>query len=119
MLASKNQDLVEDAHRYDSDIPVIIAGDFNFDLSVKGVVETFQMPFNHGKSRPTTTQSGVNNGRAVDWIVFRGPAEDATLEVHDGVRASDHYPLSLILKLNSASRTHEEKLERLPSVRSA
>ena len=99
LRASQLRDLVDDADRYATDVPVLIAGDFNFDLSRKGVVEPFQIPFNHGKFRPTTTQSRFDSGRAVDWILFRGPLEDATPEVHDRVRASDHYPLSLILKL--------------------
>ena len=99
LRASQLRDLVDDADRYASDVPVLIAGDFNFDLSRKGVVESFHIPFNHGKFRPTTTQSRFDSGRAVDWILFRGPLEDATPEVHDRVRASDHYPLSLILKL--------------------
>ena len=110
LRASQLRDLVDDTDRYGSDVPVLIAGDFNFDLSRMGVVESFQMPFNRGKSHPTTTQSRFDSGRAVDWIVFRGPVEDAVPEVHDRVRASDHYPLSLILKLKEVSRTHEKKI---------
>ena len=99
LRASQMQDMVDDADRYGLDVPVVIAGDFNFDLSQKGVAEPFQIPFNHGKSQPTTTRSRFDSGRVVDWILFRGPLEDATPELHDRVRASDHYPLSLILKL--------------------
>lgn len=98
LRSNQLEELFEDADRYGSDVPLLIAGDFNFDLSRKAVVEPFQSPFNHGKFRPTAAQSRFGRGQAVDWILVRGSLEDATPELHDCVRASDHYPLSLVLK---------------------
>ena len=95
-------EIIDDVQQYDSEVPVLIAGDFNFDLSRPPATSAlaaapFNNPMNHGNVRPTTTGSRLGRARAIDWILTRGPLEVAEPRLHDSVRASDHYPLSLTL----------------------
>ena len=103
-------EVLDDVNRCGSDAPVIIGGDFNFDLSeepatsllagASRVGAPFENPFDNGNLRATTTRSRLGRARAIDWILSRGPLGSAQAELHDSVRASDHYPLSLVLKSN-------------------
>jgi endonuclease/exonuclease/phosphatase family metal-dependent hydrolase len=95
-------EILQDMQRYDSAVPIIVAGDFNFDLSQEPaasllVGSLFNRPFQRGSARPTTTPSPLGRARTVDWILTRGPLACAGAELHDSVLASDHYPLSLTL----------------------
>ena len=67
--------------------PVIIGGDFNFDLSeepatsllagASRVGAPFENPFDNGNLRATTTRSRLGRARAIDWILIRGPLGSA------------------------------------------
>jgi len=104
LRCSQLAEIFDDAHQYGSDVPVVVAGDFNFDLSRKMATliiggEPFNNHFDNGNVRPTTPRSRLGRARAVDWILSRGPLDHAEVELHQSVCASDHYPLSLVLKL--------------------
>lgn len=92
---------LDDAQQYDAKVPIVLAGDFNLDLS-EGAGATalsqaqFQDAFvNH--HQPTTPHSLLEEGRIIDWIFRRGPDRSSDPKVHRSVRASDHYPLSITL----------------------
>jgi len=96
-------EILEDARQYSSDVPIVMAGDFNFDLSQRPGASligrgAFDNPFSLGTVRPTTSPSRLGPGRIVDWILLRGPLEYTDPVLHDSVPSSDHYPLSVILK---------------------
>ena len=96
-------EIFDDAHQYGSDVPAVAAGDFNFDLRQEPAASAiasgaFNNTLHNGNVRPTTTQSRLGRARAVDWILTRGPLDYAEVELHRSVRASDHYPLSLVIK---------------------
>jgi len=98
-------EILDDVQQYSPDVPIVIAGDFNFDLSQRPGASLlarsrFDNPFSLGKVRPTTNGSRIRRGRMVDWILLRGPLGYADLRLHELQRSSDHYPLSLILKSN-------------------
>lgn len=111
-LESRNSDdlrraqlseLLADARRYDEHMPVILAGDFNFDLtetSAAGGIEEmrFENPFNHGGAQTTVRSFGREV--AIDWILTRGPLHATAARVDTAVCASDHYPLFLTLRLS-------------------
>jgi len=83
-------------------VPIIVAGDFNFDLSRQPAasllaVSPLNSPFQSGTVRPTTTRSRLGRARTIDWILIRGPLACVGVELHDFVLASDHYPVSLTL----------------------
>ena len=98
-------EILDDVHQYHSDVPVVIAGDFNLDLSrepLASMIENvmFNNPFKNVEIRKTTTRSPLGRARAIDWILVRGRLNCAAPEVHDSVRASDHYALSITFLCN-------------------
>lgn len=99
---SQLAELLNDTRQYDSNNQLLVAGDFNFDLtadSKSSVVHQagFKNPF-AAVGLPTIPRS-LQGRRAIDWILIRGDAKTWSPEVHDSVAASDHYPLSLTLRL--------------------
>jgi endonuclease/exonuclease/phosphatase family metal-dependent hydrolase len=102
---SQLAEVLNDALQYGLDVPVIVAGDFNFDLTARcnGYVvghRQFHNPF--ASLGLHTTQSGWFARRSViDWILTRGPFTPMSPQVHGSVSASDHYPLSLTLELQA------------------
>ncbi len=101
-------ELLDDAKRYGPDVPVLAAGDFNFDVSGGEAAVAlneagFLNPFATLRKPTTTTKSvwGSAHGRIIDWILIRGPLVGSNPQVHSSVEASDHYPLSLTVRCSS------------------
>jgi endonuclease/exonuclease/phosphatase family metal-dependent hydrolase len=94
------KEVLIDAQCLGQKVPVILAGDLNFDVSSADVAAPicqakFFSPFSR-KGLPTTTpRSLFPAGRAIDWFFTRGPLQAQQPAVHGAVRASDHYPLSV------------------------
>ena len=102
LRCSQLVEIIQDAQRYDSAVPIIVAGDFNFDLSQPPAAalladSPLDSPFQSGSVRPTTTGSRLGSARTIDWILTRGPLTSLGAELDDSVLASDHYPMSLTL----------------------
>ena len=96
------QEFLEDASQFSSEVPIIAAGDFNFDISQGIAASTvsraqFLNPFNSRSAPTVTTSRHFASGRAIDWILTRGPFLVRDQKVHTSVDASDHFPLSLTL----------------------
>ncbi len=96
-------EVFEDARRYDSDTTVIAAGDFNLDVNgsaVSAVISDmgFHNPF-HSEHGRTTPNHHFGRKAAIDWILVKGALNSASAQVHNGVSASDHFPLSLTLNV--------------------
>jgi endonuclease/exonuclease/phosphatase family metal-dependent hydrolase len=96
-------EILQDVQRSDPAVPILVAGDLNFDLWKQPAVSLLAgssliSPFQNGTVRPTTTQPRFGRARTVDWILKRGPLNCVGAELHDSVLASDHYPLSLTLE---------------------
>jgi endonuclease/exonuclease/phosphatase family metal-dependent hydrolase len=82
----------------------LIAGDFNFDLSVgpaAGLIETKRMTnLLAGMGRLATVPGSHKCGSsAIDWILARGEAYAICTKIHATVTASDHFPLSVDFRL--------------------
>ncbi len=97
-------ELLQDARQYERDTPVILAGDFNLDVtersfgSMIGIME-FEDPFAH--DHPPTARSRVPGRElAIDSILIRGPVGVSAAHVDRSVAASDHFPLSLTLAVS-------------------
>jgi len=92
---------LEDARQYDAEMPIVLAGDFNLDVSEgAGATALSQAQFQDAFANhhvPTTPHSLLEEGRIIDWIFTRGLARSSEPKVHRSVRASDHYPLSITL----------------------
>lgn len=101
LRCSQLDEALADTMQYDSDTPILLAGDLNLDAS-SGPAATvishaqFQDAFaNH--HAPTTPGSFMEHGRIIDWIFARGPVRVYQPRVHRSVSASDHYPLSMYM----------------------
>ena len=108
LRCSQLAEILDDAHLYDADVSVVVAGDFNFDLTQEPAASMiarapFDNTLHNSNVRPTTTESRLGRARAVDWVLTRGSLVHAEVELHRSVCASDHYPLSLVLKSRAVS----------------
>jgi endonuclease/exonuclease/phosphatase family metal-dependent hydrolase len=98
--------VLNDNQRYGSEMPVILAGDMNFDVSHGDALELirqaqFRNAFATGDATPTAPSSLLHRGRPIDWILTGGPVQDTDARVHQAVSASDHFPLSLTVAFQS------------------
>jgi endonuclease/exonuclease/phosphatase family metal-dependent hydrolase len=101
LRCSQIEETLQDARRYDASTPMLLAGDFNLDVS-GGTASTAirQAQFRDAFANqhvPTTPGSFLEPGRAIDWIFTRGPIRASQPQVGRAVSASDHYPLSVTL----------------------
>ena len=97
------EETFQDAQQYNRDEAIIVAGDFNMDVSGGGAAQiirssNFQDAF-AGEHVPTTPNSFFTEGRVIDWIFSRGSLRPGTAQVHRSAVGSDHYPLSANLDL--------------------
>ncbi|MBZ5656192.1 MAG: endonuclease/exonuclease/phosphatase family protein [Acidobacteriia bacterium] len=102
---SQLAEVLNETLRHGLDVPVIVAGDFNFDVTKPGNVcvnETgFHNPFADLGMRTAQAHS-FGRSNTIDWILTRGPIVPVSPKIDHSVSASDHYPLSLTLELRVA-----------------
>jgi len=104
LRCSQLDECLKDAGSYKSTTPMILAGDFNLDVSqsiaAKAITQA-QFLSTAAKEPVRTTPAHwlFDRGRPIDWIFARGPVRAAGLRIHNSVSASDHYPLSVKLTL--------------------
>jgi endonuclease/exonuclease/phosphatase family metal-dependent hydrolase len=105
-------EFLEHANRHSLNLPVIAAGDFNFDITqpcprsaIAGA--SFHNPL-AGIGMQTTRPPRFGRSKAVDWILIRGILRAAAPQVHSSVTGSDHYPLSVQLHLPQLAQLSEE-----------
>ena len=103
LRGSQLEETLQDAAKYSGDVPILLAGDFNLDVSDGTVASAirraqFQDAFAN-QHLPTTPNSFFEGGRMIDWIFSRGAVRPSQPRVHRSVSASDHYPLSVELAL--------------------
>ena len=93
-----------DSRRYGHNIPTLIAGDFNFDVSqsiASAAIEAagFRNAFANGQPEMSTQRRLLRHSRAIDSILVTGQLVSSDPRIHTSARGSDHYPLSLTLLL--------------------
>jgi endonuclease/exonuclease/phosphatase family metal-dependent hydrolase len=101
LRCSQLDETLEDARRYSTSTPIVLAGDLNLDVfsgpaSTLVNREQFQDAF-ADHHVPTTPGSFLDPGKTIDWIFARGPLRAIQPQVGRSVSASDHYPLSITL----------------------
>lgn len=104
LRAAQLEEVLSDVGRIPPGIPVVIAGDLNFDVSKGEPKRLIQRTgFDDGmRGTPTTTHRGLfNPGKCIDSILVRGSVHAGDGHVHKGVRTSDHYPLSCALTFST------------------
>lgn len=95
-------ELLDDTRRYGCDSPVVVAGDFNLDVTENSVASAihqtqFHNPFHEQRVPTTRSRPPGRNSVTIDCILIRGPLRATDARVHSSVSASDHHPLSLTL----------------------
>ena len=102
---SQLKEVLEDAERYGPDIPVIVGGDFNADITSEQFRAAiggsqFRNPLASQKIRTITTPRRLSRrSDVIDFILLKGPVAEECARVHTSVSGSDHFPLSLVLQL--------------------
>ena len=101
LRCSQLEETLDDSRRYDSEIPILLAGDLNLDISsgrAAAAISRAQFRDVFGNQHvPTTPGSFLDPGRSIDWIFTSGPTRVRQPQVHRLVSASDHFPLSVTL----------------------
>ena len=93
-------EVIDDAARYPSRAPMMVAGDFNLNATYrKPAAEMREAGFRSvtGRKAESTTHLFLLPGPAVDWAFLRGPVEAQSATIHSSIRASDHFPITFTL----------------------
>lgn len=86
--------------------PVLIAGDFNFDLRQHPLTDRLaglKLVPDPKLTPQVTTRSRWGGGRTIDWIAVRGAVRVSAGEVHQRPSASDHSPIFFTLEIPERS----------------
>jgi endonuclease/exonuclease/phosphatase family metal-dependent hydrolase len=97
-------EILADIGQHRAEMPMLVAGDFNFDLS-RGPVASLiagtgiDNPFaNFGRGR-TVLGSRYGKPAAIDWMLMRRAVSARHPAIDESIAASDHFPLYLELRL--------------------
>jgi endonuclease/exonuclease/phosphatase family metal-dependent hydrolase len=98
------EEAIGDAAAYRREIPTLLAGDLNLDVSHPAPANALRHDgFRNALPLPsphTTPPRGLfRRARKIDWAYVSGPVEPTLGRVHNTVTASDHYPISFALKI--------------------
>jgi endonuclease/exonuclease/phosphatase family metal-dependent hydrolase len=88
------EEILADTRRYPADTPIVIAGDFNTRTSPTPVVSAL---VDAGFRIAVGGQVTTPRGSALDWICIRGSQRYEKGEIHSEVKASDHFPLTVVV----------------------
>jgi endonuclease/exonuclease/phosphatase family metal-dependent hydrolase len=104
LRCSQLDDCLDDARRYKSDTPIVLAGDLNLDVCRTAAADAlrraqFQLIPQNQLTPTTPSRSLFERGGPIDWMFTRGSRRAQNFKVHNSVAASDHYPLSLTVAL--------------------
>lgn len=90
------EEIVEDARRYPDGTAILVAGDFNTRTASPPAVAALEKA---GFRVALGSQITTTRGAALDWILVRGAMTFTSGKIHADVRASDHFPLTLRIRL--------------------
>ncbi len=102
LRVAQMDEVLSDSACYGPQCLLVVAGDFNLDVSKHGAAMTLaRAGFRDALSAtptPTTPPRRLfETGRQIDWAFVRGPIQIDGGQVHKRLHASDHYPLSFDL----------------------
>jgi endonuclease/exonuclease/phosphatase family metal-dependent hydrolase len=103
LRSAQLSEMLTDIRRSRAEEQVVVAGDFNFDISrppAATLVSSTQLdnPFVHLGRRPTARNWHHATRGAIDWILTGRAVSAINPQISDSVDASDHDPLSLQLR---------------------
>src|SRR5579864_1489314 len=91
-------EVLADAERYPPETPVIVAGDLNTKIRTSPVIPRLREAGYRSAFGDRKVRTHVIIG-ALDWIFARGPIQFDDPQVLSDARASDHFPISVEVKL--------------------
>ena len=94
-------EVVQDSLRYPRETPILLAGDLNTHQAPSPLRRYLLSAGFVDASDGCDCHGTIRDGRTLDWIFTRGPAVCSGTRVHRETTASDHYPLSTILRLTA------------------
>ncbi len=102
---SQLQETLDDAAINAPGVPVLMAGDLNFDIAEQNTAARIQQTgfrnvFQESGRYTRPAHRLFGNARAIDWALVSGPVEALDGQVYSRVRASDHYPISFTLRFS-------------------
>lgn len=97
-------EILAEIEQYRKEMPVLLAGDFNFDLSRGAAVPLIagagiDNPFASFSAGRTTLEHRRWKPATIDWMLTRGAVSAHHPAIHESITGSDHFPLSLELRL--------------------
>ena len=98
------KEVLGDTRQYEHDADIVVAGDFNFDLRQPRASEAiaavhFDNPFAHIRGTSTAARPRLRHARSIDFMLTRGSLQACNPMIVDSVKASDHFPLAMVLRL--------------------
>lgn len=99
---SQLDDVLRDVSTHNAERRLILAGDLNLNAAKSGPAEKlsaagFCTAVPSARIATTPARHLLDAGRHIDWAFVRGPMRVDKGRVHNGVKASDHYPISFDL----------------------
>ena len=93
---------LRDVSTHSSECRLILAGDLNLNAAKTGPAERlsaagFCSAVPSARTATTPARHLLEAGRHIDWAFVRGPMRADKGRVHNGVKASDHFPISFDL----------------------
>jgi endonuclease/exonuclease/phosphatase family metal-dependent hydrolase len=102
---SQLKEVLDDAAMHAPQIPTLLSGDLNFDVSQGETAALIRqtgfrnvLGESHFYTRPARRLFG--DPRSIDWAFVSGPVRPAGGRVHATIDASDHYPISFTLRFS-------------------
>jgi len=97
-------EILADVEQHPTEMPVMIGGDFNFDISRGSAASLIAgsritNPLASLGGRSTILKGRNGKSPAIDWMLTRGTVSASHPAIHEFITASDHFPLSLELCL--------------------
>ena len=96
---SQLSEVVQDSQRYPQETPIVLAGDLNTHQAPSPLRRYLLSAGFVDASEGCDCHGTIRDGRTLDWIFIRGPLICSGTRVHREITASDHYPLSTVLRL--------------------
>lgn len=102
---SQTHEVLVDTRRYSSNAPLLVAGDFNCDLTENGFSdlihnEQFENSFAEHRLSLTTRNRWLRRSRTIDWTLHRGSLMVRSAIVRSCTPGSDHFPLTLAIRFH-------------------
>jgi endonuclease/exonuclease/phosphatase family metal-dependent hydrolase len=103
LRCSQLRETLEDvARRYRFDVPIVLAGDLNLEVTRSSAFDLFTGAqlfdaFQNNHSPTTPSHSLFQRKRVIDWVFTRGPIHAFHPKVHSSVSDFDYHPLSVVL----------------------